>query len=137
MARGAPPWYCASFLTAKATADVLRSSLSPEPVTFVITGDGGTAAEDVACADYITVLLDAPDTEPDRFLDQAASSKTAAALGNAVQVGYPGVHADDVGICLDADRFSFAMVAQDEGVAITLRSTASAAESDHGVTIGV
>lgn len=48
----APLVLCASFVVAGPTARFLRTRDSG-PVTFVVTGEGGKADEDLACAEYI------------------------------------------------------------------------------------
>jgi 2-phosphosulfolactate phosphatase len=100
-ARAAAHLYCASFVVAGATAHRLRA-LPPAPVTFVITGQGGQAEEDLSCAEHIAACLD------DR-------------LRRGVELGYPGIHRDDVDLCLQVDRFDFAMRAADEDGLLTLR----------------
>jgi 2-phosphosulfolactate phosphatase len=56
-AKQAERLYCASFLTAAATADaILRTGA--EGAYFVVTGEGGAAEEDLACAEYIAALVE-------------------------------------------------------------------------------
>jgi 2-phosphosulfolactate phosphatase len=121
-ARHARPLLCASFLTAGATASLLRASVSPQPIAFVITGDRGHADEDLACAEYITALVNGAEVEPDPFIARATASSAADSLREGVRLGYPGVHSDDVSVCLKADRFDFALAATDEGEFLRLRA---------------
>ncbi|WP_370416542.1 hypothetical protein [Streptomyces fradiae] len=87
----------------------------------------GRAAEDLACAEYIARLLgdgdgDAgagPDVAP--YVRRARDSRAAGELAEGVRRGYRGVHAEDVALCLEADRFGFAMVARREGALTVLR----------------
>ncbi|MCO8271207.1 2-phosphosulfolactate phosphatase [Actinoplanes sp. TRM 88003] len=118
-ARGASLLLCASFVVAGATAELLRGC----DVTFVVTGSGGRAEEDLACAQYIARKAVDPSTDPEVFLDRAAGSAAAADLAAAAGRGRPGVHADDVPLCLEADRFPFAMVvAQEDGFMVLRQS---------------
>ncbi|TQF07068.1 2-phosphosulfolactate phosphatase [Kitasatospora acidiphila] len=101
---------CTSFAVADATARVLRGRPS-SPVTFVITGDDGTAPEDRACAEYIARRTADPAADPAPYLRRAARSPAAAGLAEGLRRGYRGVHPDDVPLCLQADRYPFAMAA--------------------------
>ncbi|MGW4564575.1 2-phosphosulfolactate phosphatase [Streptomyces sp. NPDC004561] len=101
---------CASFVVARATAEALRRA-RPETVTFVVTGDGGRAEEDLACAEYIAERVRADDADPGPYLERARRSDAAARLADGVRRGWAGVHAEDVGMCLAADSFPFAMAA--------------------------
>ena len=118
-ARAAEHLYCASFVVAGATARRLRE-LAPAPVTFVITGDGGRAEEDLACAEHIAACVDDPGADPGPSLLRAAAA--AARLRRGIELGYPGIHPDDVELCLQVDRFDFAMRAAEEGGLLALRT---------------
>ena len=117
-ARAAEHLYCASFVVAGATAERLRA-LQPAPVTFVVTGDSGRAEEDLACAEHIAALIDDPGADPGPALERASAA--AHRLRRGVELGYPGIHPDDVDLCLRVDRFDFAMRAADEDGRLTLR----------------
>ncbi|MFE5630582.1 2-phosphosulfolactate phosphatase [Streptomyces sp. NPDC056543] len=108
---------CASFVVAEATAQVLRTRAG-DSVTFVVTGEDGQADEDLACAQYIARRAAGEATDPAGFLRRAAESRAAAELTEGVR---QGVHPDDVALCLEADRFPFALVATLEGSLMTLR----------------
>ncbi len=116
---------CAGFAVAEATAQVLRGCGSGS-VTFVVTGDEGRAEEDLACAQYIAGRAVGTGAGPraDAFLRRAAGSAAAAELAEGVRRGFRGVHPDDVSLCLEVDRFPFAMVAQSEGPLTVLRPRA-------------
>lgn len=116
----APLVLCASFVVAGATARFLKTDGSG-PVTFVVTGENGRAAEDLACAGYIGQHLAGGDAEVAPYLDRARTSRAAADLADGVRRGYQGVHPDDVDLCLEVDRFSFAMVACREDSLTVLR----------------
>lgn len=116
----APLVLCAGFVVAEATARLLRTRGS-DSVTFVVTGEDGRADEDLACAQYIARRVTEPETDAGEFLRRAAGSRAAAELAEGVR---QGVHPDDVALCLEADRFPFAMVASLEGPLMVLRPRA-------------
>ncbi|MGW2824805.1 2-phosphosulfolactate phosphatase [Streptomyces sp. NPDC001443] len=108
---------CAGFVVAEATAQVLRTR-ECDRVTFVVTGEDGRAEEDLACAQYIAGRAGEAGTDVGVFLRRAAASRAAAELTEGVR---QGVHPDDVALCLEADRFPFAMVAAMEDSLMVLR----------------
>ncbi|CAM5546230.1 2-phosphosulfolactate phosphatase [Streptomyces coeruleorubidus] len=108
---------CAGFVVAEATARVLRTRES-DGVTFVVTGEDGQADEDLACAQYIARRTTEDATDAAGFVRRAAASRAAAELAQGVR---QGVHSDDVALCLEVDRFPFAMVAALEGSLMVLR----------------
>ncbi|WP_318036807.1 2-phosphosulfolactate phosphatase [Streptomyces caniscabiei] len=123
---------CAAFVVAEATASVLRTRGS-DSVTFVVTGEDGRADEDLACAQYIARRAAEAEagsgsgtgtagsgsaTDAAEYLRRAAGSRAAAELTQGVR---QGVHPDDVALCLELDRFPFAMVATREGPLMVLR----------------
>ncbi|MFF4276668.1 2-phosphosulfolactate phosphatase [Streptomyces sp. NPDC001536] len=108
---------CASFVVAESTARLLRTRKS-DSVTFVVTGEGGQADEDLACAQYIARRATEAGTDAADFLRRAAASRAAAELTEGVR---KGVHPDDVALCLELDRFPFAMVAAPEDSLMVLR----------------
>lgn len=94
---------CAGFVTANATARYLAANAA-SGVSFVATGGD----DDLACAEHIACLLRGEDPGT-RFVDRARESPAAADLLDGVRRGYRGVDAADVDMCLDLDRFDFAM----------------------------
>jgi 2-phosphosulfolactate phosphatase len=130
-AREASLILCASFAVAGATARLLRMRAS-DRVTFVVTGEDGQADEDLACAQYIAgrAAGDGPDAAP--FLRRAAASRGAARLAEGAQDGSLGIHPDDLPLCLELDRFPFAMVAAPEDSLMVLRSYALPAPAGAG-----
>lgn len=109
---------CAGFVVAEATARLLRAR-GCDTVTFVVTGEDGQADEDLACAQYIARrATGAAGTDAAGFLRRAGESRAAAELAGGVR---QGVHPDDVALCLELDRFPFAMVATLEDSLMTLR----------------
>ncbi|MEU3459460.1 2-phosphosulfolactate phosphatase [Streptomyces sp. NPDC006733] len=111
---------CASFVVAEATAELLRTRRS-DRVTFVVTGEEGQADEDLACAQYIARRATGDATDAAGFLRRAAVSRAAAELTGGVR---QGAHPDDVALCLELDRFPFAMVAAVEDARMVLRPCA-------------
>ena len=111
---------CASFVVAEATARLLRTH-ECDSVTFVVTGEDGQADEDLACAQYIARRATGAGADGAGFLRRASESRAAAELTEGVR---QGVHPDDVALCLELDRFPFAMVATLEGSLMTLRPCA-------------
>lgn len=108
---------CASFVVAEATARLLRTRRS-DSVTFVVTGEDGQADEDLACAQYIARRATEAGTNAAEFVRRAAESHAAAELAEGVR---EGVHSDDVALCLEVDRFPFAMLATLEGSLMVVR----------------
>ncbi|MEU9719666.1 2-phosphosulfolactate phosphatase [Streptomyces sp. NPDC047976] len=108
---------CAGFVVAEATARLLRAR-GCGSVTFVVTGEDGRADEDLACAQYIARRATGAATDAADFLRRAAASRAAAELAEGVR---EGSHPDDVALCLELDRFPFAMVAALEDSHMVLR----------------
>jgi 2-phosphosulfolactate phosphatase len=116
-----------SFVCARATADYIRR-LSPEQVTFVITGArsgtnshrqiSGWGDEDAACADYIEAILLGNLPDPTPFLQRARGSRAGIALASSTRRGIPP---EDLEFCLALDRFDFAMPVQREGGLLAMR----------------
>ncbi|MEU7038646.1 2-phosphosulfolactate phosphatase [Streptomyces sp. NPDC046237] len=117
---------CAGFVVAEATASFLRARGS-DTVTFVVTGEDGRAEEDLACAQYIARRTTETATDAAEFLRRAAGSRAATELTEGVR---RGAHPDDVALCLEVDRFPFAMVATPEGPLMVLRPHAMPSATD-------
>jgi 2-phosphosulfolactate phosphatase len=118
--KGASLLVCASFVVAEATAQLLQTR-GGDDVTFVVTGDNGRADEDLACAQYIAGRVAGAQTGAAEFLDRAAGSRAAVELAAGAKRGLQGLHADDVSLCLELDRFPFAMVVTLEDPLVVLR----------------
>ncbi|AXG80247.1 2-phosphosulfolactate phosphatase [Streptomyces paludis] len=122
--KDAPLVLCASFAVAEATARLLRTRGSGDgsgdgSVTFVVTGEDGQAEEDLACAQYIARrVTEDTGTDATDYLRRAAESRAATELTEGIR---EGVHPDDVALCLEVDRFPFAMVAALEDSLMVLR----------------
>jgi 2-phosphosulfolactate phosphatase len=125
----APLVLCAGFVVAEATARLLRTRKS-DSVTFVVTGDDGRADEDLACAQYIARRATGAATDAAEFLRRAGESRAAAELTEGVR---QGAHPDDVALCLEVDRFPFAMVAILEGSLMVLRPRAMPSVADEAL----
>ncbi|MFF0187751.1 2-phosphosulfolactate phosphatase [Streptomyces sp. NPDC005244] len=108
---------CAGFVVAEATARLLRRRAGDQ-VTFVVTGEDGRADEDLACAQYIARRTTESGTDAAAYLRRARESRAAAELAQGVR---QGAHPDDVALCLEVDRFPFAMVATLEDPLMVLR----------------
>jgi 2-phosphosulfolactate phosphatase len=119
-AREASLVLCASFVVAGATARLLRARASGS-VTFVVTGEDGKADEDLACAQYIARIAAGAATDAGEFLRRGAASRGAVRLAEDARRGFQGVHPDDAALCLELDRFPFAMVAAPEDSLMILR----------------
>jgi 2-phosphosulfolactate phosphatase len=118
---GARLLLCARFVVAWATAAVLRRE-RPAAVTFVAAGDGGRAAEDLTCAEYIAGLVSDGSVAPGPFVERARNSGGAARLAEGLRLGGEGVHPEDVPMCLETDAFPFAMAAARQDGHLVLRS---------------
>lgn len=113
---GAAPLWAASLVVAGAT---FREFSSCDVVTVVPSGRYGTenAPEDEAVADYFDAAIA-------RTLDAAAIAAAVAATERAEELGRaPWVHPDDLDLCLDVDRFDFAMEVVRRGDLVELRRT--------------
>ncbi|MFC9595300.1 2-phosphosulfolactate phosphatase [Streptomyces sp. NPDC056944] len=113
----APLVLCASFVVAGPTARFLRSEDSG-PVTFVVTGEEGRADEDLACAQYIGERIAGEGVDAAPYVHRARNSRAADELSRGQR---RGCHPDDVELCLEVDRFPFAMVARREDSLTVLR----------------
>ncbi|MFE5656887.1 2-phosphosulfolactate phosphatase [Streptomyces sp. NPDC056517] len=117
---------CAGFVVAEATARILRAR-DGDDVTFVVTGEDGRADEDLACAQYIARRATESATDAAEFLLRAGASRAAAELTEGVR---EGAHPDDVALCLELDRFPFAMVATLEDGLMVLRPHGAPSPTD-------
>jgi 2-phosphosulfolactate phosphatase len=120
-ARRADRIYCASFVCAAATARAVKSAKTTS-VRFVVSG-GLDADEDLACAEFIAQLLENQSVEPTPYIDRARRSAAAVELERGVLAGFTGVTTEDVQMCLDVDRFDFAMQAVASGAHLNLTTT--------------
>lgn len=116
-AKHCSPLFCTGFVCAAATANALRRAEVPS-VSFVLGGGD----EDWACAEHIAALL-AKESPGLGFVERARRSTAAADLNDGVKRGFQGVDARDVDLCLELDRFDFAIQATAEDGRLTLSPT--------------
>lgn len=102
----------ASFVVANATKEYIQK-LSPEAVTFVITGhygvDGGD--EDLACAEYLEALLRGKRPDPAPYIERVMRSRDALMH---LDPNLPAFPRTDLDHCSSIDRFDFAMLVTKE-----------------------
>ena len=106
---GAPLVLAASFVTAGATARLLRER-GVDDVTFVVTGDslGRDGDEDLACAELIAARAMGEDPDPAPFLARVAPSDAGRLFGpDGPDWAPPG----DLALACEVDRFDFALIA--------------------------
>lgn len=111
-ARHAPILFCTGLVTARATASAVRA-LDVDRVTLVATGGD----DDVACAEYLTALLDADAAvgiDPAPYVDRVVRSEIAEAMREYVRRGNLAVGPRDVDLAVEVDRFDFAMRARND-----------------------
>ena len=118
------PLICTGFVCASAVARRMRD-LAPDELTYVVTGEDGTAEEDMACAEYIDGLIRNPRTDPAPYIRRAFESKAAVDIRQAAAAGEEGINPRDVEMCLDVDRFDFTLEAlmEDELLVLTKLET--------------
>jgi 2-phosphosulfolactate phosphatase len=102
----------ASFVVASATVDYIQK-LSPETLTFVITGqygsDGGD--EDLACAEYLEASLFGKRPDPGPYIERVMRSRDALMH---LDPNLPAFPRTDLDYCSSIDRFDFAMLVTKE-----------------------
>lgn len=110
----------ASLVNASATAAVVRDA-SPRRVHIVVTGDSGTADEDVACAELIRARLLGHRVDREALVERVRASRAAHDLDAGLDAGFPGVHADDVALACQVDSIDIALVRQHQRNRVRLR----------------
>ena len=122
--RHCKPLICTGFVCASAVARRIRD-LAPDELTYVVTGEEGTADEDLSCAEFIDALVRDPRTEPAPYIRRASESKAAVDIRQAASAGETGINPRDVEMCLDVDRFDFTLEAlmEDELLVLTKLET--------------
>jgi 2-phosphosulfolactate phosphatase len=114
----ATSWLASSFVVASATARAIRQ-ISPETVTFVITGLDSDRSkheafpwfgdEDAACADYIEKLLAGEKPDSASYLQRVRDSAPGQIF---VDPKHPEFQTADLELCTAVDRFDFALAVQ-------------------------
>jgi 2-phosphosulfolactate phosphatase len=101
----------ASFVCASATVAILRETAS-QPIAFVVTGGD----EDAACADYMEELLNGRTPDKAYYQHRVRQSPHGQRFMEPGHVAFP---AEDLAVCLEIDRFDFAMrVVRENGLYI-------------------
>lgn len=99
--------FAASLVVANATVTHIRK-LSPEIVTFVITGQmgNGSGDEDLACAEYLEAFLKGqrPDSAP--YIERVYKSRDALLQ---LDPNLPAFPRSDLDHCTNIDAFDFVM----------------------------
>lgn len=102
----------ASFVVARATTKYIQK-LSPETVTFVITGQYGVdyGDEDLSCAEYLEALLRSERPDPAPYIERVMRSRDALMHLDPNLPAFPRSGLDH---CSSIDRFDFAMLVTKE-----------------------
>lgn len=111
--------FAASLVCARATAEAIRAAGAKE-VCFVITGEwvDRDGDEDIACADYIELLLRGSPASPDEFSQRVRESD----FGRRFMEGtWPHLPRADLDIAAHADLYNFAMPVHREGAYLVIR----------------
>ena len=107
--RKASQLLASSFCCASGTAGWLRK-LKPSAITFVITGglvEGGFGEDDASCADYLEALVKGEQPDPAPFIERVINSIIGRFIATST---IPGLPPADLDLCVQVDRFDFAMV---------------------------
>lgn len=112
--------FAASFVVARATAQAVARA-QPERVSFIITGisEGRDGDEDLACAEYIAGLIKGERPDPAPYLARVLTSTVGRDFASG-SLGY--LLKEDVGLCLQVDRFGFAMPVRRESGRLEMRA---------------
>jgi len=102
----------ASLVVANATVKTIEQ-LSPETVTFVITGEyaPGQGDEDLACAEYLEALLKGEKPDPAPIVERVFRSRDAL---KHLDPNLPAFPRTDLDYCARIDAFDFVMSVQRE-----------------------
>ena len=99
--------FAASLVVANATVlHVLKQA--PESVSFVITGQFSAESgdEDLACAEYLELLLKGKQPDPAPYIDRVYKSRDALFH---LDPNFPAFPKSDLDYCTSVDAFDFAM----------------------------
>lgn len=105
--RQASHLYAVSLVCARATVDAIRRT-GDESICFVITGEWSDrdGDEDIACADYMELLLRGAPAQPQAHAQRVRQSDFGARFALGV---WPNLPSADLDICADIDSYQFAM----------------------------
>jgi len=104
--------FAASLVVANATVlHVLKQA--PESVSFVITGQFSDESgdEDLACAEYLELLLKGKQPDPAPYIDRVYKSRDALFH---LDPNLPAFPRTDLDYCIQIDAFDFAMLVNKE-----------------------
>jgi 2-phosphosulfolactate phosphatase len=106
-ARQAPVLLAASMCCAGATVRYLQQ-LAPASVIFLITGagPGDQGEEDLACANYLEALLRGDWVQPEVYQQRVLHAPASRIFQDPERPEFPAL---DLELCLQVDRFDFAM----------------------------
>jgi 2-phosphosulfolactate phosphatase len=109
----------ASLCCAGASARYLRK-IAPASIVFVITGagPGEHGDEDLACAHYMEALLRGQKVEPEVYRQRVLQSPAGRNLSDPE---LSGSLARDLELCMQVDRFDFAMQVERENGRLVMR----------------
>ena len=99
--------FAASLVVAHATVlHILKQA--PESVSFVITGQFSSESgdEDLACAEYLELLLKGKQPDPAPYIDRVYKSRDALFH---LDPNFPAFPKSDLDYCTSVDAFDFAM----------------------------
>ncbi|MBK9926181.1 MAG: 2-phosphosulfolactate phosphatase [Anaerolineales bacterium] len=101
-----------SFVVASATTEYIRH-LAPETLTFVVTGQYAPehGDEDLACAEYLELLLKDKQPDPVTFIERVIRSRDAI---KHLDPHIPEFPRSDLDHCTSIDAFDFAMLVTKE-----------------------
>ena len=118
-ARQAKTLVAASLCCAGATARYLRR-VAPASIAFVITGagPGEDGDEDLACAHYLEALLRGEPVTSEAYLRRVLQSPAGTIFADPEQ---PDFTPQDLELCMQVDRFDFAMPVEREDGRLVMR----------------
>jgi 2-phosphosulfolactate phosphatase len=109
----------ASLCCVGATAHYLRR-VAPASIAFVVTGagPGEDGDEDLACAHYLEALLRGEPVASDAYLRRVLQSPAGSIFADPRQPDFSPL---DLELCLQVDRFDFAMLVNREDGRLVMR----------------
>jgi 2-phosphosulfolactate phosphatase len=120
--RNAEVLLAASFVVADATVQHVKK-LGTDQINFVITGrdsNGSGGDEDLACAEYLEMLLKGEQPNPQPFIQRVLTSRDASQHFDPNKIGFP---ITDLDYCTQIDKFHFAMPIERKDGSLIMRCT--------------